>query len=996
MEGHLQELRASGIADDLIALNFISLDGAECQDRFFSHLGREYRTNTGVLKRRWLKTYSHLEHGGLWSNGVDPQTDEPSDFGQLKPNKPRLKEEKGFGSDKKPKPLKYESPPKMSIEPMFLAVSVQIWQKYAEQVGAVMPENICVTSEGRAIGFWSWIIDNNLPIVITEGAKKAACLLSNGFAAISLPGIYGGYRQPKDMWGNKSGKPYLHPLLHLFATENRQITFCFDNDSKPKTIAAVQTAIAITGKLLSKLNAMVYVVGWGGAEKGVDDFIVAKGIEAFDSAMEERIPLSKFNFLRLFDLSKYDPTKISTEYLSPEDLEAPEDTQLIGIQSAKGSNKTGALAMLLGKEILEGRRVVIIGHRVQLVQHLCDRFGINSVYEIKGSVDGDILGYGLCVDSLHEKSSVGFCAEDWQGATVVIDEAEQVLWHTLNSKTCQSNRVKILNTFKNLLRTVVGSGGKIYAADADLSTISLDWIVNMIDMPQMKTHVVVNEFKSRHNRLLHVYRDRDPASLFVALKKAVRQGQKLLLHVSAQKVKSKWGSQNVEKLLGKFFPSIKILRIDSETVGDPQHPAMACIRHLDTVMSDYDVVIASPVIETGVSIELRGHFDSVWAIAQGQQTVESVSQTLGRVRADIPRHIWMPEKAPGYNRIGNGATTHYHLMASTSKIAKKNIELLEKADSQEDEWTSWDGWNEKVTYSKCSLEAWSKRACLINASIGRYREAVIEKLLDEGYVLVEQDIPEPETEAATRLAQEVEAIVQQAKESAIEAYKEQNEAIAEIEAPSDVEFARLNKKRSRTKTERLKVRKGELVRRYGGAEVTSELVEKDDKGWHGQLKLHFYLTIGSHLLTARDRKKVSALQGEDGGIFAPDINRQCLSVAIAAFQLLGVERFLNPEAEFTKASLQEWYESLVVPTRWDIKATTGVTINPETDSGISVAQRLLKKLGLKLTKVAHRRTDDGKRERVYKFIPVVDGRQEIFESWLKQAEVENGTEDVAA
>lgn len=957
----------------------------ETQGKFFSHLGKSERTNVGVLKSRWLNKYHHLEHGGLWMSGVHPLTDEPSDFGQLKPNSPRFKDTTGFESNEKAEYLKYESPPKISSEPMFLMVSLRIWQKIADKLDAVMPKYICTTSEGGALGFWAWIIDNNLPITIAEGAKKAACLLSNGVAAISLPGIYGGYRRHKDMWGNKCGKPYLHPLLQLFATENRDITFCFDNDVKPKTIEAVNNAIAKTGKFFSLVKAMVYVVSWDYPEKGVDDLIVARGIEIFEAALEERLPLSKFNFLRLFDLSKYNPAKVNVEFLSPQDLEAPEDTQLIGIQSAKGSNKTGAIATLLAKDIREGRRVVVIGHRIQLVQHLCDRFGINSVYELRGSFEGDVLGYGLCVDSLHEKSSYHFCAEDWSGATVVIDEAEQILWHTLNSDTCQKNRVGILRTFKNLLRTVAATGGKIYAADADLSTISLDWIVNMIDIP-IKTHVVVNKLKSRHNRSLFVYTGKDPAALFAALRKAVSSGQKVLLHVSAQKVTSRWGSQNLERLLSRFIPDLKILRIDSETVADPQHPAYGCIRHLDAVMSDYDVVIASPVVETGVSIELRGHFDSVWAIAQGQQTIESVSQTLGRVRADVPRHIWIPEKSPGYNRIGSGATTHSYLMASTSKIARKNIELLEKAATQGDEWADWDGWNEKVTYSKCSLEAWAKRACLVNANITRYREAIIEKLLSEGYVLAEPNNPAPESEAAIESAAETKAIAKSAKESAIEAYHEQNEATTAVENPSDIELAKLKKKRRRTKIERLKIRKGELVRRYGGIEVTPELIEKDDKGWHSQLKLHFYLTVGFTLLVARDRKKIAALQGEDGGVFAPDINRQCLSVKIAALKVLGVKRFLDPDAEFTKASLQEWFDSIMVPMRWDIRTIIGVTINPKTDSGISIAQRLLNKLGIKLTKVAHRRTSDGKRERVYKFIPPADRREEVFRSWLEPVE----------
>ncbi len=71
------------------------------------------------------------------------------------------------------------------------------------------------------IGFWKWVVDSDAPLTITEGAKKAGCLLTAGYIAIALPGIYSGYRQEKDEYGIKVFLPNLIAQLQIFAKNNR-------------------------------------------------------------------------------------------------------------------------------------------------------------------------------------------------------------------------------------------------------------------------------------------------------------------------------------------------------------------------------------------------------------------------------------------------------------------------------------------------------------------------------------------------------------------------------------------------------------------------------------------------------------------------------------------------------------------------------------------------------------------------------------------------------
>ena len=78
--------------------------------------------------------------------------------------------------------------------------------------------------------------------MIVEGAKKAACLLTAGSAAIAISGVNAGYRTPSDEYGTAIGKPLLIPDLAHFATSGRLINICFDHDTKPETVQRVRTA----------------------------------------------------------------------------------------------------------------------------------------------------------------------------------------------------------------------------------------------------------------------------------------------------------------------------------------------------------------------------------------------------------------------------------------------------------------------------------------------------------------------------------------------------------------------------------------------------------------------------------------------------------------------------------------------------------------------------------------------------------------------------------
>jgi len=957
---HKNEWLASAVAPELIDLNVVSLFNAEAYDRLLYALPLKERRNDGRLRDKWLRRYAHCESGGWWVSGTDILTSTVDDdlWGQFKPDCPIL-------SFDRRKTVKYEAPPKESTGIFACKVSLPLWQAISRRFNVALPERIEVDESGRALGFWHWVIANpQIPLIITEGAKKAGALISAHYIAIALPGIYNGYRQPKDKHGKKTGKPYLIPQLKAFCQKGREIIFCFDNDVKSTTVKNVDRAIATTGKIFVENGCQVSRIRWRFPEKGVDDLLMVRGSKCFDFIFQKRSPLPKSDLLDLLDLAKYKPLKVNKQYLD-NTLVLPKTAQLIGIKSHKGSNKTGYLAQIAQQAIYQGQPVLVLTHRIQLTKELCGRFGIDHIDEVRNSDTAGVLGYGFCIDSLHINSQARFNPHNWDNAILILDEVEQTIWHALNSSTCQANRVAIIDNLRMLLKNIVETGGKIYLSDADLSSISIDYILKLIGF-SVETWIVENNYVHRSaKRKLFRYSGNDPSGLFSELVKSIEAGQKALVQTTGQKVRSKWGTINIESYLNQKFPELNIIRIDGESVADPNHAAYGCMANLNSLLTNYDVAIASPVIETGVSIDLRNHFDAVWAIAYGVQSVDAVCQTVARVRDDIPRHIWA-RKTAKQNAVGNGSTHIHSLLNSENRKALANIRLLHQA-----------GITTKVeslelNFSPDSLLTWVKRACIVNLGKANYRTEIIAKLLEEGYEL---SIPTEKLAAQTLIKEDL-------KNNCQKSYYAYSKAVSEVKIPNDQELLTLHAKRAKTQAERLCERKGDLSKKYG-VEVTPKLVESDDKGLYPQLQLHYYLSVGKAKLAERDEDSLYQLsQQGNGKVFAPDLNKKQLSAKIKALRIINIQQFFDSEAEFSKDSLFKWFNDLLIPLRFDLKSILGVTINPGRDSPIAVAQRFLKQMGLKL-EFKRWRGDRKNKRRIYKGCNLnPDRRSQIFDYWL--------------
>lgn len=197
-----------------------------------------------LLNRNADRRWKHSDHlVPAWAvAGIDPQTEERWLKGvQIKPDTPVINADG--------KTQKYLSSSGYDTAPLFL--------------------------DNGTPGYWPNILqDRSLPILITEGAKKAACLLSLNYAAVSLPGIWNGQIKGR-----------LVPSIQQISGLGRKTYLVFDSDqiTKPQ----VQQALDRLGRLLVAEGCVVYVVTWDAQYKGIDDLVANLGSDAAHHAIQQ-------------------------------------------------------------------------------------------------------------------------------------------------------------------------------------------------------------------------------------------------------------------------------------------------------------------------------------------------------------------------------------------------------------------------------------------------------------------------------------------------------------------------------------------------------------------------------------------------------------------------------------------------------------------------------------------------------------------------------------
>jgi len=123
--------------------------------------------------------------------------------------------------------------------------------------------------------------DPGWPVVLTEGELKAAKGCAEGFPTVGLGGVYN--------WRSARELQELIPALEAFRWEGRPAYVCFDSDLADNPMVRLAA-----GQLASTLARRGAAVRWvrlepapDGSKRGLDDFLVQEGPEAFGALVAQ-------------------------------------------------------------------------------------------------------------------------------------------------------------------------------------------------------------------------------------------------------------------------------------------------------------------------------------------------------------------------------------------------------------------------------------------------------------------------------------------------------------------------------------------------------------------------------------------------------------------------------------------------------------------------------------------------------------------------------------
>ncbi|PZV06002.1 MAG: DUF3854 domain-containing protein, partial [Leptolyngbya sp.] len=685
---------------------------------------------------------------------------------QLKSEKPRIH---------KGKLVKYDTPVGKGSRAFLPTINRETRRAIAQRYQC----NVPLPGES----FWNWLEQHpEIPIIWTEGGKKALSLLSQGYVAISLYGVHGGYRA-KDEMGNPIN-PILIADVTQFAQPGRNHILAFDQDAKPSTIAKVNRALWRFGSLLEQSGGTVAIVSWKPEQgKGVDDLIVQSGVAAWEVSHSEAMPLAQWQiWQRLSGQLTYKASiRLNTAHLTELNPESLPDTGIIAIASAKGTEKT----KFIGRLTAESQIVLAAGHRICLMRNLCQRWGIN----YRGDLDkangqfitgsGYTLKVGLCVDSL-----LAIDPEKFRGCDLIIDEVTQVLRHLITSSTCRKDGR--LPALLAKLHQLIQVAKRVIVADADLNNAALDYLQSLRG-DNAPVFLVRNDYQPQ-GYPVEFLQSPDATVITARLLNDCRHrlpGQVLFVVTD-----SKMGSKTLARLVRQVEGlGLRVLVINSETSGGESEQEF--INHPDEVLArgDYDVIICSPSLATGVSIEAQGIISKVYGIFYGASSTDGdMAQSLARVRALVERVVWCAPYGRNFSKVSR--STNPLELKSQLKQRTDATAMLIRSGLREDIAGAISGYDWK---SDPHLNLWARITADQNRAMHSLRDALLVRLRFEGNQVTVID-------AGTNQAMKL--LTQQAKE---EIRQIEADAVSKATVLTRSEVLQLETKEAQTPDERLAI-----------------------------------------------------------------------------------------------------------------------------------------------------------------------------------------------
>jgi energy-coupling factor transporter ATP-binding protein EcfA2 len=606
---------------------------------------------------------------------------------------------------------------------------------------------------------WPWLLAHpEIPIGITEGAKKALSLCTQGFLCVAVLGI-SNWSVPRTEAEKAQGSArVILPELAELAKGDRLIPVWYDQDDTKDHLKAffntkkegqlLTTALKAAGA--NNKTALMWWPAYMG--KGIDDVIVK---------LLQQSKQSTSNLILIPNLKKpetmHSPSvaawieettaisKNASIYSQNQQLYALADGRLIesitkgshisdhinlklehgkihAIIAGTGAGKTTVIREQAKAWIKSGGFVVAITPTNNLGKQVAKSIGLphrhdynnQDLLQLKAIVDG---GFVCCIDSLPKLEK--YLPLDMP-LLVICEEADQVANHASAGHTLKG---KYAFTQESVTR-VLTRADAIILAEARIPEITLQYFEQLTNK---STKVFMHEFQINRRQVTcyngHI------SGFEALLLQRLKAGERICITSDSRRELEK-----LERLIRQEIPDIKAMRNDQHTAYLPETEELTTFPNRVLAREQLQCLLYSPSCKSGWDLngmndqgELAYKFDRVMAIFRVLPTSDQI-QMVARYRPNCPWDIWLAETiaVSGYETYSNPRKLSRQMEEEAKLIAQawdipydpKNRPPLEKI--VRDHYV--------VGTVRAGLE---KR-------INRY--SMVQRLIEDGHTVVEQKL----------------------------------------------------------------------------------------------------------------------------------------------------------------------------------------------------------------------------------------------------------------
>lgn len=343
-----------------------------------------------------------------------------------------------------------------------------------------------------------------------------------------------------------------------------------------------------------------------------------------------------------------------------------------GMNSGK-TRRIGADWVQAAKD--SGWHILVLTPLNSLGQQTANDWGLPHIHSVSRKAERELWqtvrkqqGVVMCPDSLQR-------LPQWfrqKPILLILDEANQVIQHINEGDTLGSRWIAIQESFAALSQHAIQLGAIILSEDG-----IPDRAVNFIKEVSSGESVRVFTHRKQGVPWNTTIFSGSVSGYRMRLLEAAKQGKRLLFVTSSQ-----LEAKRVERAISKLIPSLKVVRIDSETNEQGKFKGFfeAPDRWLEA--NQPNILILSPSAKSGVSIEGEilvedAYFDSVWGHFPALST-DTHWQLLGRYRPSVPRFIFVPlfifsssdESLCNPRAIGRRLKSNARLSANAYKLSE--------------------------------------------------------------------------------------------------------------------------------------------------------------------------------------------------------------------------------------------------------------------------------------------------------------------------------------